>query len=174
MKTQFFSPSCAKALDWLCTDILILRRSFSVSRANSSEAPYNARLQKMMLRIIVLACAVSAYAFVAPVIAQTSEHNSDKITQPIPLDPTKCQQQGDKTFCPSFALTPPQFDAYQKKIGEEVKLTPPAVPQGIPLEKPCPSHCTETDGFCSCPYFIPPSVLGPAEFDALKEAAKVK
>lgn len=129
----------------------------------------------MIFRILILACAVSACLFVtSAAIAQTSEANSDKITQPVPLDPSKCQQRGDKTFCPSFTLTEAQFEAYQRKIGETVKLAPPAISKGVPPGKPCPSYCTEIDGLCSCPKFIPPSLLGPAEFEALKEAAKIK
>ncbi len=168
--------------DWFSTgsegnDALVLA-VFVPPGACVSRETFRTSIQRkeheMILRMLFLTCAVSACSFVVPAIAQTSEHNSDKITQPIPLDPSKCQQQADKTFCPSFTLTEPQFEAYQKKIGGMVKLAPPAITKGVAKGTLCPSYCVEIDGFCSCPKFIPPSVLGPAEFEALKEAAKIK
>ncbi|MBU3888057.1 hypothetical protein FM996_00320 [Methylosinus sporium] len=123
--------------------------------------------------MLILSGAVSAWSFLTPAMAQSS-HPTSETTKPIPLDPSKCHSKGKKTFCPSFTLTELQFEAYQKKIKGTLNLTTPSITKGVGPGEGCPSYCVNINGLCSCPKVIPPRVLDSAEFEALKEAAKIK
>lgn len=117
----------------------------------------------MLAKSLFLICAVGFCAIMMPASAQTPET----------FNPLKCTPKGDKYSCPPIKLTWAQFLAFEKKIGALAKLELPAEPGASPAESfnQCSPPCIRINGLCSCEFIIlPSSELGPAEFEALKEA----